>query len=57
MKIPVKATYEKINGEMVQVAAEYAEIPAEVIAEYIIIHYQGTVPAPQTGVIRRISER
>lgn len=39
MKVPIKATYEKINGEMVQVAVEYAEIPAAVIAEYLIEHY------------------
>ena len=42
MKVPVRATYEKINGEMVQVAAEYAEIPAEVIAEYLIKNYRGS---------------
>lgn len=35
-RIPVKATMQKINGEYVMVAAEYADIPAEAIAEYLV---------------------
>lgn len=42
MRIPVKASYEIINGEAVQIAAEYADIPAEVIAEYLIKNYRGS---------------
>lgn len=35
-RIPVKATYEIINGEPVMVAAEWADIPADVIARKLI---------------------
>lgn len=35
-RIPVSATYEEINGEMVMVSAEYKDIPAEVIAKFLI---------------------
>lgn len=35
-RIPVKATMKKINGEYVMVDAEYADIPASAIAEFIV---------------------
>lgn len=35
-RIPVKATMRKINGEYVMVDAEYADIPASAIAEFIV---------------------
>lgn len=35
-KVPVSATYRIINGEPVMISAEYADIPADVIARYII---------------------
>ena len=35
-RIPVSATYAEINGEMVMVSAEYKDIPAEVIAKFLI---------------------
>lgn len=35
-RIPVNATMQKINGEYVMVAAEYADIPAEKIAEFLV---------------------
>lgn len=35
-RIPVKATMQKINGEYVMVAAEYADIPAEKIAAFLV---------------------
>lgn len=35
-KIPVKATMQKINGEYVMIAAEYADIPAEKIAAFLV---------------------
>ena len=35
-RIPVQATMRKINGEYVMVDAEYADIPASAIAEFIV---------------------
>lgn len=35
-RIPVSATMQIIDGEAVMVAAEYAEIPADAIARFII---------------------
>lgn len=35
-RIPVNATMQKINGEYVMVSAEYAEIPADKIAEFLV---------------------
>lgn len=35
-RIPVNATMQKINGEYVMVAAEYADIPAEKIAAFLV---------------------
>lgn len=35
-RIPVQATMQIINGEPVMVAAEYAEIPAEKIAAFLV---------------------
>lgn len=34
--IPVSATYRKIDGHMVKISAEYAEIPADEIAKFLI---------------------
>lgn len=35
-RIPVKATFQKINGEMKMVAAEWADIPADAIARFLL---------------------
>lgn len=35
-RIPVTARMEIINGEAVMVSAEWADIPAEVIAKYLV---------------------
>ena len=35
-RIPVSATMQIINGEPVMVAAEYAEIPADKIAAFLV---------------------
>lgn len=35
-RIPVNATMQIINGETVMVDAEYADIPADKIAEFLI---------------------
>lgn len=35
-KIPVRATFRIIDGEAVMVAAEYADIPADAIAAYLV---------------------
>lgn len=35
-RMPVQATMQKINGEYVMVAAEYADIPAEKIAAFLV---------------------
>ena len=35
-KIPIKATYRIVDGEAVMVAAEYADIPADAIARFLI---------------------
>lgn len=35
-KIPITATYTIVNGEAVMVAAEYADIPADTIARYLV---------------------
>ena len=34
--IPVAATFNIINGKAVMVAAEYADIPADAIARYLV---------------------
>ena len=35
-RIPVKATYRIIDGEPVMISAEYADIPADVIARLLL---------------------
>ena len=35
-RIPVTATFSIINGKAVMVAAEYADIPAEEIARFLV---------------------
>jgi len=35
-RVPVSATMQKINGEYVMVDAEYADIPAEKIAAFLV---------------------
>ena len=35
-KIPITATYRIVDGEAVMVAAEYADIPADAIARFLI---------------------
>lgn len=35
-KIPVRATYTVINGKPVMTSAEYADIPASLIAAYLV---------------------
>lgn len=44
-RIPVRATYRIVNGKPVKTAAEYADIPATVIAEKIL-GYFGLDPTP-----------
>ena len=34
--IPVQATYRIVNGEAVQIAAEYAEISADAVARFLM---------------------
>lgn len=35
-RIPVRATIQRINGEMVMTDAEWADIPADLIAQFLI---------------------
>lgn len=35
-RIPVRATMQRVNGEMVMTAAEWADIPADLIAQFLI---------------------
>ena len=35
-RIPIEATYQIVNGEPVLVKAEYRDIPADVIARFLI---------------------
>ena len=35
-RIPVQATMQKIGGKYVMVSAEYAEIPADIIARFLL---------------------
>lgn len=35
-RIPINATFQKINGEMKMVAAEWADIPADAIARFLM---------------------
>lgn len=35
-RIPVKATFQKIGGEMKMVAAEWVDIPADAIARFLL---------------------
>lgn len=35
-RIPVRATMQRVNGEMVMTAAEWADIPADLIARFLI---------------------
>ena len=37
-KIPVNATMKKINGEWVMVSADWVDIPADVIARFLLKH-------------------
>lgn len=34
--IPIQATYRTINGEVVMVSAEYAEVSADAVARYLL---------------------
>ena len=46
-RIPVKAVIEVSHGQAVMVSAEYEDIPADLIAKYIVEHWKG---APIPGV-------
>ena len=35
-KIPVRATYTIVNGEPVMTTAEYADMPADLIAKFLV---------------------
>lgn len=35
-KIPIRATYSVINGKLVMTAAEYADVPADLIAKFLV---------------------
>lgn len=35
-RIPVRTTMQRVNGEMVMTAAEWADIPADLIARFLI---------------------
>lgn len=35
-RIPVRATYKIVNGEPVKVSAEYRDIPADLIAQFLL---------------------
>lgn len=53
-RIPVQATMKKINGEYVMVSAEYADIPADKIAEFLVKSFgvdaiYGGSESPQGG--------
>jgi hypothetical protein len=38
-RVPVSATMQIIDGEPVMLAAEYAEIPADKIAAFLVEHF------------------
>lgn len=38
-RVPVSATMQIINGEPVMIAAEYADIPADKIAAFLVEHF------------------
>lgn len=38
-RIPVRATMQRINGQMMMVSAEWAEISADAIARYLLEHF------------------
>ena len=38
-RVPVSATMQIIDGEPVMVAADYAEIPADKIAAFLVEHF------------------
>lgn len=35
-KIPVRATYTIVNGQPIMTAAEYADVPADAIAKFLV---------------------
>lgn len=35
-RIPVRATMKRVNGEMTMISAEWADIPADMIARFLI---------------------
>lgn len=47
-RIPVQATFRIIDGKPVMVSAEWADIPADVIARFLI-ERSGITPVPIDG--------
>lgn len=43
-RVPVRASYVVVNGKAQRISAEYAEIPAQLIADLFMQHFG--VPAP-----------
>lgn len=41
--VPISATYRIIDGEPVLISAEYADIPADVIARLLLRHFGKTI--------------
>ncbi len=44
-RVPVRASYAVVNGKAQRISAEYAEIPAQVIADFFMQHFGVPVPA------------
>ena len=44
-RMPVRASYVVVNGKAQRISAEYAEIPAQMIADFFLQHFGVPIPA------------
>ena len=49
-RVPVRASYVVVNGKVQRISAEYAEIPAQVIADLFMQHFGVPGPTEQKEV-------
>ena len=51
LHIPVTATYRIIDGEAVKIAAEYADVPTDIIARLLVRGFG--LPTPENSLTTR----
>ena len=44
-RVPIRASYAVVDGKAQRISAEYAEIPAQMIADFFLQHFGVPIPA------------